>query len=341
MPAKKNAPATNKIKTFYKLKTKYQQFKERLEGKGSNAFFLTTKKEAKQRIKKRLSSIGFAFDDYFVRRNMLTRIKRKFKQLITQELGLKSKPWFFSRVKTFKSINDSIKSFSRKIADPKLLNNREIQRIRQTVQASQDLNVNEKKEVLKKMNALENALKGIEKWGKELTKLEKSKEQMERGYYLPKDLKELKKDIANARRYLNKAENSRKGQRLGRDLRKKLTESITERIALESLGLRIIAGTKEDVYKIKKLLDEWVKNANGKIRETKDYVRYPKYYADVSSEVPYRSIHVLYFLGANDVPIEIHLRTWKMQREIDEIDRIRKKRFNMRFRSGAQIRKEI
>lgn len=344
MPAGKNALAGNKIRVSYKIKTRSRQFWDRLKGKFDNAFFLTRRKKERQEIKKRLSSIGFSFDDYYVRRKILTKIKRKFKQLVTQELQLESRPWFFSRVKTYKSIKDAIDNFSRKLKDPNLLDNREIQKIRQTVQASEKLSPKEKKEVLDKMNSLENTLKQIEKWSEELRKLEKQERRMKRGYYRDsdlKDLKKLKKDIDKARRYLNKAENAKKGQRLGEKLRKKLTESMTERVTLESLGLRIIAGSEKDVYKIKESLDKWVKDNKGIIRETKDYVRYPKYYADVSNTVPYRSIHVLYFLGANEVPIEIHLRTWKMQKEIDQIDRTRKKKFKRRFKSGAQIRKEI
>ncbi len=336
MPAKK----TNKVSSLFKAKTRVKHLASKATGKVFNAIFLVKEKKAKERIRNRLIQQKrlFSFDDYAVRRHMLTKIKKGFKARINNT-ELNSKPWFFTRVKTFKSLNDAINNFSRKCEKPELLNNREIQKIRQTVQASKDLNLKEKQTVLKKMNRLESSISRINKWNKELNYLLDYKVKMERGIYVPGDLKELNKRMDKTRRFLNKALNERKRQKLGKKLREKLTETMAERISLEALGLRIVAGTKEDLYKIKSLLDEWIKSNKGKIRESKDYVRNPKYYQDVSTEVPYRSIHVLYFLGENKVPIEVHLRTWKMQKEIDKIDKIRKQKAGTRFTSGAQLRK--
>ncbi|MFH1895587.1 MAG: hypothetical protein ABIJ74_03375 [archaeon] len=341
----------NRVPAGFKTKTRINQIKSRVWGKVTNTRFLLKEKSHRQNIKKRLASKGFSFDDYFVRRTILNRTKKGFNALIKQELlnkGLIRKmPTIISRVKTFKAISDSINNFSSKLNDPRFLSNREIQKIRSTAIASEELTAAEKKEIQRKMHQLEIAIKQIAKWKSTLKEYEEIKNEMENRQATAESFNEINKKIEKAKFHLKTAKNRRRGQKLGKETRRKLTASTADRIVLEALGLRIISETEEEAYKIKNLIDSLVKKTKGRIRESRDFIQHPRKYVDVSPDSSYRSIHTLYFLGENNTPIEVHFRTWKMQQEIDEIDRLRKKKAGFSllkpeswFNSGAQLRKK-
>ncbi|MBI5553933.1 MAG: hypothetical protein HY917_04300 [Candidatus Diapherotrites archaeon] len=118
-----------------------------------------------------------------------------------------------------------------------------------------------------------------------------------------------------------------------------LKESITDRIVSEALGIRIIVDTPQECYAIKEILDGWAQKTGGKIRKASDFIKKPTAYG-------YQSIHTSYEFG--DIPIEIQLRTWDMQKKIDEIDRQREAKaregqpllMRIAVPSGAKIRKD-
>ncbi len=119
----------------------------------------------------------------------------------------------------------------------------------------------------------------------------------------------------------------------------KIKDSLRDKLLSEVLGLRLVARTEKDCYEIKKLLDKWVKESGGIPRKETDFIKNPKSYPDISDNLKYRSIHVTYNIA--NVPIEIQIRSWGMQKEIDSIDRVRKKKYGNKLMSGARIRKKI
>jgi ppGpp synthetase/RelA/SpoT-type nucleotidyltranferase len=141
---------------------------------------------------------------------------------------------------------------------------------------------------------------------------------------------DIMKRLADIEHELRKPKEQRKKLEFDEHMKEPLKKSLVDWVAKESLGIRIIAEKTEDCYKIRKVLNEWAEKTGGTIRMEKDFIKEPIHYG-------YRSIHVLYLFGG--IPVDIQIRTWQMQKEINAIDSKRRKQHRTLLRSGATMRK--